>query len=67
MRRTVIGLDRVLAVMLGLVLLVTGVGTAAWYNGGLRRLWPQFPSQISTQKTSDLISSVAIAPGFFLA
>lgn len=57
MRRRVLGLDRVLAVLFGLVLFVVGVGAAAWYTGGLRRLWPQFPEQVSTQKTSDLINT----------
>ncbi len=57
MRRRVLGLDRVLAVVFGLILFVFGVGAAAWYNGGLRRLFPQFPKQVSTQKTSDLINT----------
>jgi hypothetical protein len=57
MRRTVLGLDRVLAVLLGVVLLVTGLGAAAWYGGWLRRLWPQFPRQLSTQYAADLIGT----------
>ncbi len=57
MRRFILGLDRILAVLLGLTLLIAGVGAAAWYNGGLRRLWPQFPEQVSTQKASDLINT----------
>jgi hypothetical protein len=57
MRRSVLGLDRVLAILLGLSLFIVGVGAAAWYNGGLRRLWPQFPKQVSTDKVSDLLNS----------
>ncbi|MGX6607095.1 hypothetical protein ACWKSP_33975 [Micromonosporaceae bacterium Da 78-11] len=57
MRRSVLGLDRVLAVLLGLILFGVGVGAAAWYNGGLRRLWPQFPKQVSTDSASDLLDT----------
>jgi hypothetical protein len=57
MRRSVLGVDRILAVLLGLVLFVVGVGAAAWYNGGLRRLWPQFPTQVSTEKASDVLNT----------
>jgi hypothetical protein len=57
MRRSVLGIDRVLAVALGLILLVTGVGIAAWYNGNLRRLFPQFPKKLSTDKASDLANT----------
>ncbi|MGX6607465.1 alkaline shock response membrane anchor protein AmaP [Micromonosporaceae bacterium Da 78-11] len=57
MRRSVLGLDRILAVLLGLILFIVGIGAAAWYNGGLRRLWPQFPKQVSTDRTSDLLNT----------
>ncbi len=57
MRRIVLGLDRLLTILFGTTLFVTGIGAAAWYNGGLRRLWPQFPKQVSTQKTSDLLNT----------
>jgi len=57
MRRSVLGLDRVLAVLLGLILLVAGLGAAAWYNGNLRRLWPRFPRQVSTDQAADLLNS----------
>lgn len=57
MRRSVLGLDRILAVLLGLILLVTGIALAAWYNGNLRRLFPQFPKQLSTDKANDLANT----------
>lgn len=56
MRRSVLGLDRVLAVLLGLILLAAGIATAAWYNGGLRKLWPQFPKELSTDGASDVLA-----------
>lgn len=57
MRRSVLALDRVMAVLLGLVLLVVGVGAAGWYNGGLRRLWPAFPKELSTAGASDVLNT----------
>jgi len=57
MRRSVVGIDRVLAVLLGLILVIIGAGAAAWYNGALRRLWQQFPKQVSTDKASDLLNT----------
>jgi hypothetical protein len=57
MRRSVLGLDRIVAVLFGLILFVVGVGTAAWYSGGLRRLWPQFPKKVSTDKASDWLNT----------
>jgi hypothetical protein len=57
MRRSVLGLDRILAVLLGLILLITGIGIAGWYNGNLRRLFPQFPKELSTDNASDLANT----------
>jgi hypothetical protein len=57
MRRSVLGLDRVLAILLGLILLAAGITVAAWYNGNLRRLFPQFPKELSTDKASDLANT----------
>ncbi len=57
MRRSVIGLDRVIAILLGLILLLAGIGLAAWYNGNLRHLFPQFPKKLSTDGAGDLIDT----------
>ncbi len=57
MRRSVLGLDRVMAVLIGLILLVFGIAIAAWYNGNLRRLFPEFPKKLSTDKASDLANT----------
>lgn len=57
MRRSVLGLDRILAVLLGIILLIAGIGAAAWYNGNLRRLWPQFPKKVSTAGASDILNT----------
>jgi len=56
MRRSVLGLDRILAVLLGLSLLAFGAAAIAWYGGGLRRIWPQVPKAISTDGTSDVLA-----------
>jgi hypothetical protein len=57
MRRRVLGLDRVVALLTGLILLVAGIGTAAWYRGGLRRVWPGAPERISTDRAGDLLDT----------
>ena len=57
MRRSVLGIDRIVAVLLGLVLFIVGIGAVSWYGGGLRRVWPQFPDEISSQKASDLLNT----------
>ena len=48
MRRTVLALDRVTAILLGFILLVGGIAAADWYGGGLHRLWPAIPNRLST-------------------
>jgi hypothetical protein len=57
MRRSVLGLDRVMATLLGVILLIFGIAMAAWYNGNLRRLWPQFPEELSTAAVSDIVNT----------
>jgi hypothetical protein len=57
MRRSVLALDRIVAVVLGLILLATGVAAAGWYSGGLRRMWPAFPKKLSTARASDVLNT----------
>jgi hypothetical protein len=57
MRRSVLAVDRVTAVVLGLVLLVTGVAAVGWYTGALRRIWPAFPKELSTAGFSDVLNT----------
>lgn len=57
MRRSVLGLDRVAAVLLGLVLLTAGIVIAGWYNGTLRHLWPAVPKKLSTAGAGDVFST----------
>ena len=57
MRRFVLGLDRTLAILLGLILFVLGVAAAGWYTGGVRRLWPTFPKKLSTVGAIDVLST----------
>lgn len=57
MRRSVLAVDRIAALLLGLVLLAAGVAAAGWYNGGLRRLWPAFPKELSTAGASDVLNT----------
>ncbi|MFB9376664.1 hypothetical protein ACFFKU_04375 [Kineococcus gynurae] len=47
MSRSVIGLDRVLALLLGLVLLAGGAAVAVFGAGAARTLWAQAPDRIS--------------------
>jgi hypothetical protein len=48
MRRSVLALDRIAAVVLGLALFAAGIAAAGWYTGALRRLWPAFRKRLST-------------------
>jgi hypothetical protein len=57
MRRSVLALDRIVAVLFGLILFVAGVAAAGWYNGGLRRLWTAFPKKLSTAGASDVLNT----------
>jgi hypothetical protein len=57
MRRSVLGLDRTVVVLLGLILTLAGVAAASWYSGGLRRLWPAVPNRLSTGDASDVLDA----------
>lgn len=56
MRRSVLGLDRIIAILTGLILVVAGAAVAGWYQGGLRRLLPAVPRQLSTDGTGDVLA-----------
>ncbi|HEV2636476.1 MAG TPA: hypothetical protein VGX23_15105 [Actinocrinis sp.] len=55
MRRTVLALDRVTALVLGLILLVVGAAAADWYGGGLHRLWSKVPTRLSTARAAHFL------------
>ncbi|WP_030441502.1 hypothetical protein [Actinoplanes subtropicus] len=57
MRRFVLGLDRVAAVLLGLIMVMVGVAAADWYNGGIRDLWPAVPKKLSTAAAGHLLAT----------
>jgi hypothetical protein len=57
MRRSVLGLDRILAILLGLILLAVGAAAAGWHSGGLRRLWPAFPKRLSSAGATDVLNA----------
>src|SRR5918994_94451 len=55
MRRSVLGLDRFLAILLGLVLFAVGVGAIGWYAGWLRDVWAATPKTLSTAGATDVV------------
>lgn len=55
MRRSVLGLDRIIAILAGLILVAVGVAVAAWYQGGLRELLPSVPRRLSTDGSGDIL------------
>lgn len=71
MKRAVLGLDRALIFLLGLVLLVAGVAVAAWGLGLLTQVWAGAPDELSTTPATDVLSApwwapVALAGGIVL-
>ncbi|WP_369054241.1 hypothetical protein [Kineococcus terrestris] len=60
MSRKVLGLDRLVAVLLGLVLVAAGAAAVAWYAGWLAQLLPGTPERLSTGPVAD-----AVAAGWF--
>ena len=55
MRRSVLGLDRFLAIVLGLCLLVAGAAVASWYTGWLGDVWTATPKKLSTAGAADVV------------
>ncbi|PRY15373.1 hypothetical protein [Kineococcus rhizosphaerae] len=57
MSRSVLGLDRVLAVLAALLLIVAGAATAAWGAGELDRVWAASPQRLNLQTASDVLAT----------
>ncbi|MEJ5943814.1 hypothetical protein WDZ17_00710 [Pseudokineococcus basanitobsidens] len=57
MKRSVLGLDRFLILLLGLVLLVSGVAVGAWGLGYLSTVWSGAPDELSTTPATDVLSA----------
>lgn len=57
MKRAVLGLDRALIFLLGLVLLVAGVAVAAWGVSLLDEVWAGAPDELSTAPATDVLSA----------
>lgn len=51
MRRSVLAVDRVLLLLLGLVLVAVGVAAVGWQVGFLRDVWPSAPDQVDVDST----------------
>lgn len=71
MKRAVLGLDRTLIFLVGLVLLVAGVAVAAWGLGLLTQVWAGAPEELSTTPATDVLSAswwgpAALAGGIVL-
>lgn len=71
MKRSVLGLDRLLILLLALVLLAVGVATVAWGAGWLVQVWPGSPEELSTTPVTDVLGAswwgwVALAGGVVL-
>ncbi|WP_421735391.1 hypothetical protein [Cellulomonas sp.] len=47
MRRSILGFDRVLVLLLGLLLILVGVAAVGWQTGFLESLWPDVPDEIA--------------------
>jgi hypothetical protein len=52
MRRSVLALDRVVVLLLGLVLVVLGVAAVGWQTGFLADLWPDVPDTVQVDTGS---------------
>ncbi|KQY46595.1 hypothetical protein [Cellulomonas sp. Root137] len=47
MRRSILGFDRVLVLLLGLLLILVGVAAVGWQTGFLESLWPEVPDEVA--------------------
>ncbi|GAB3471713.1 alkaline shock response membrane anchor protein AmaP [Kineococcus endophyticus] len=57
MGRAVLGLDRLAAIVVGLVLLVLGLAAAAWGAGWLVQVWAAAPQQLTLQTATDTFAT----------
>lgn len=53
MSRSVLGLNRLLAVLLGIVLIVVGLAAAAWGAGWLVKVWAAAPTTLQLKTATD--------------
>ncbi|MEJ5914686.1 hypothetical protein [Pseudokineococcus sp. 1T1Z-3] len=56
-KRSVLGLDRVAALVAGLLLLALGVAMVMWWGGWLVLVWPQAPDQLTLQTATDAFAA----------
>ncbi|WP_328291268.1 alkaline shock response membrane anchor protein AmaP [Kineococcus sp. NBC_00420] len=57
MGRTVLGFDRLAAIVVGLVMVVVGLAAAAWGAGWLVRVWPAAPQQLTLKTATDAFAT----------
>lgn len=57
MKRSVVGLDRVVVLLAGLVLLVVAAATAAWGLGRLNDVWPAAPQELQLKTATDAFAA----------
>jgi len=56
-KRSVLGLDRLAAFVVGLVLLALGVALVLWWGGWLAGLWPRAPQELTLQTATDAFAT----------
>ncbi len=57
MKRSVLGLDRVVLVLLGLLVLAVGLVVAAWGAGLLPRVWDRSPDEVTLATATDAFAA----------
>ncbi|WP_127127260.1 hypothetical protein [Georgenia sp. SYP-B2076] len=57
MSRAVLALDRILAFVLGLLLLAAGTAAVAWWAGQLGRVWPTAPDTLTLGTASSAVGA----------